>query len=599
MNIEQCVNEIETIINSDEQNRCFFIDGDWGIGKTFGVKEKFKEAIYISLFGIDSKDALNNSFENELLNISLINNDDGKNLLNTTTDIISNISNEKLNNNDVKNKKSFLRLISTLNVLPKFLDLISLIRNIYVSMKDISNKVIIIDDIERAKLDLVVIEGFVDYLINNKKAKVILIGNLKQYETENNKEKEIAKLKDKLTDIYFFINEISNETICKVLEIKLDNDTNILKFIASNEIKNLRVMQKAKKAYHHIKKMGLSEDDEFDVDNLLKMVILDIYNTDIRDSLLVNNNNKVQSIGDKKDGSNIIESLVKNHLKSFVSYLDFKYYTPENLILSFRDMLKKKLIDGENIIISDINYQLKFIIEEYKDKPFKHMTNDEIKDFINDDKNDYFIDNISEFGNYLRRVDRIIEYNNNVGSFQENEKLMQKYEERISSRSKELIDYILDNKKVFRHMLIGMFEMLNNKEMLKESFKKIIELKITNDVEENIYLINNNIDNKQLFKNINKLKSIIYCFDDISFKDKIAKIKFEIRDVVYDKVSEGNLVNIFNFLARNNFEYLAKVMHQFKNVCFNNISAKIVYRELLNRFETLEKEANGDTIKKV
>ena len=204
MNIEQCVNEIETIINSDEQNRCFFIDGDWGIGKTFGVKEKFKEAIYISLFGIDSKDALNNSFENELLNISLINNDDGKNLLNTTTDIISNISNEKLNNNDVKNKKSFLRLISTLNVLPKFLDLISLIRNIYVSMKDISNKVIIIDDIERAKLDLVVIEGFVDYLINNKKAKVILIGNLKQYETENNKEKEIAKLKDKLTDIYFF-----------------------------------------------------------------------------------------------------------------------------------------------------------------------------------------------------------------------------------------------------------------------------------------------------------------------------------------------------------------------------------------------------------
>ena len=42
-------------------------------------------------------------------------------------------------------------------------------------------------------------------------------------------------------------------------------------------------------------------------------------------------------------------------------------------------------------------------------------------------ENDYFIDNISEFGNYLRRVDRIIEYNNNVGSFQENEKLMQKY----------------------------------------------------------------------------------------------------------------------------------------------------------------------------
>lgn len=599
MNIEQCVNEIETVVNKDEQNRCFFIDGDWGIGKTYGVKEKFKEAIYISLFGIDSKDTLNNSFENELLNISLINNDDGKNILGTTSDIISSINNEKLDNKDVKNKNSVLKVISTLKVLSKFLDLVSLIRKIYVSMKDISNKVIIIDDLERTKLDLVVVEGFIDYLIKNRKANVILIGNLKQYEIEKNKDKEIAKLKDKITDICYCINEISNETICKILDIKPDTDKNILKFIASNTIKNLRVLRKTNKAYCHIKDMGISKDEEFDVDNLLKLVLLDIYNNDIIDSLLVKDDKKLQNIGDNKNSSNIIESLVENQIKSFVNYLDFKYYTPENLILSFRDTLKKKLIDGENITIDDVNYQLKFIIEEYKDKPFKHMTNDEIKDFINDDKNDYFIDNISEFGNYLRRVDRIIEYNNNVGSFQENEKLMQKYEERISNRSKELIEYVLYNKKVFRHMLIGMFEMLNNKEMLKDSFKKIITQEITNDVEENICLINNNIDNKQLFKIINKLKSIIYCFDDISFKDKIANIKFEIRDIVYDKVSEDNLINIFNFLAESNFEYLTKVMHQFKNKNFKNISAKIVCKELYNRFETLEKEVGRDTSTKV
>lgn len=116
MNIEQCVNKIETIINKDEQNRCFFIDGDWGIGKTFGVTGKFKEAIYISLFGIDSKDVLNDSFENELLNVSLISNDDGKNLLNTATDIVSNISNEKLDNKDAKNKNSFLKIISALKL---------------------------------------------------------------------------------------------------------------------------------------------------------------------------------------------------------------------------------------------------------------------------------------------------------------------------------------------------------------------------------------------------------------------------------------------------------------------------------------------------
>ena len=370
MNIEQCVNGIETIINSDVQNRCFFIDGDWGIGKTYGVKEKFKEAIYISLFGIDSKDALNNSFENELLNINLISNDNGKNLLNTTTDIISNINNDKLDNNDVKNKNTFLRIISTLNILTKFIDLLSIIRKICVSMKDISDKVIIIDDLERTKLDMVVVEGFIDYLINNRKAKVILIGNLKQYEiekskeNENNKEKEIAKLKDKLIDIYFYINEISDETICKILDIKPDKDDNILKFIASNEIKNLRVMQKAKKACCYIKEMGISKDEEFDVDNLLKLVLLDIYNNDIIDSLLVKDDKKLQNIGDNKNSSNIIESLVKNHIKSFVNYLDFKYYTPENLILSFQDTLKKKLIDGENITIEDVNYQLKLIIED-------------------------------------------------------------------------------------------------------------------------------------------------------------------------------------------------------------------------------------------
>ena len=165
--IDDLQNKIETFINNELDEYALAIDGYWGSGKTYAikqvikkyntnVKDKNKKMKYVSFNGINDL-----NFSNLNINSFSI-----SNILNIATLAIDNISNYNIFNpiyqlmGDKKEKVN---------------------KNI---------KILIFDDIERCQCDIDTILGFIDQ-IKNLGIKIIIILNSLEigiYNNENNQE---------------------------------------------------------------------------------------------------------------------------------------------------------------------------------------------------------------------------------------------------------------------------------------------------------------------------------------------------------------------------------------------------------------------------
>ncbi len=219
--------------------------GKWGSGKSWFMKDYIekhnkKEYLYISLNGITSNKEIEDKFFEQIHPIlaskgmkiagKII-----KGLLKTTVKI-----DIDGNNKEVVNLNSEMPEIN----LPDYL-------------KNIDDKKIIFDDLERCSISIQNILGYINQFVENNEFKVIIIGNEEEIiKLDKDKEKEIKKsyldIKEKIigrsfdvqTDfnlaIKSFIQEIKDVKIKKLLENKKELLEELFTSSSYNNLRHLR-----------------------------------------------------------------------------------------------------------------------------------------------------------------------------------------------------------------------------------------------------------------------------------------------------------------------------------------------------------------------
>lgn len=175
----EIIEVVKEYLNSNIYNYAVMIDGEWGSGKTYFIKnilmekieqdtisnssnnEKIKRIIYISLYGVNSTDDISNSIYLSIINESVDSNEKSKKARsfvneNRVARVISRIGIDFLKNKGVDYKQC--------------LDIIG--EAFY-----INNYVFVFDDLERCNCDINEVLGYINNLVEHDGIKVILVAN--------------------------------------------------------------------------------------------------------------------------------------------------------------------------------------------------------------------------------------------------------------------------------------------------------------------------------------------------------------------------------------------------------------------------------------
>ena len=218
-------------IRKENTEYAILIDGKWGVGKTFFIKNslkvklqkeikktcRYKGIIYMSLYGIKDITQLENKI------------------------IYSIMENGILSNNERKTSKMLINGAKTyINSLEKKDSIMDLIK----MFQEISKYIIIFDDLERCMISITELLGYINELIEHKNVKTILIANEdKMAEVESSyQNKEYYEIKEKLIGEVIYYNpniEIFLDYICDEEKEQL-----ISRIIKDNKYKIIEIMQK-------------------------------------------------------------------------------------------------------------------------------------------------------------------------------------------------------------------------------------------------------------------------------------------------------------------------------------------------------------------
>lgn len=208
---------------------CILINGCWGIGKTYAVKEALSEkdnVCQISMFGLSDAKQI---YHEVLFQLAMNNNKAGKvgEIAASFLDSISIISDK------VAKAKGILESITKER--EWFLLLTKEFQNFHY---------IVIDDLERAKenINFEEIFGIIDELKSCKYVKVILVAN-KDEMSKNNKN-ILDKFSEKVIDRTYDITERPQKVNWTDLKI---HSGFISELLEKHDVKNLRTLQKAQK----------------------------------------------------------------------------------------------------------------------------------------------------------------------------------------------------------------------------------------------------------------------------------------------------------------------------------------------------------------
>ena len=238
------------------------IDGDWGIGKTYLIKNKFiKEkkykTIYASVFGLNSTSELNLYILSEMNKVL--------GFLKKGYDILSGkdfgILSVSFQLPEVKNKSSF------------FLK--------HKSKKE--NIVIIIDDIERKSqnIDMNELMGFFETISNIENVELILIANTEKLSEED--KKCFNNYKEKIVEKIYNVDSYSNNAEKVIINNNLTNDLKISKIVENYfkkcNVNNLRTLKKCidfiKQNNNYISFNKLTEEQKVEIIELEICVVIE------------------------------------------------------------------------------------------------------------------------------------------------------------------------------------------------------------------------------------------------------------------------------------------------------------------------------------
>lgn len=236
--MEELLNKISKYVNNKKVKYAIMIDGEWGCGKTYFIKNKFvnncENAIYISLYGISSLEQLNEKIYHEIIKSKY-----------TTSKIVRFF--KKIWKKSIickvilaipyliiwLLKKIFILLRSLLWLITY--NIVNLKFNINISklkktdfngaielFSKINNYILVFDDLERSIIPFNEVLGYISELVENRDTKCIIISNEQEIDQINKKNYELKILtaiqisnnndKNDLNSIKNRVSELYDET---------------------------------------------------------------------------------------------------------------------------------------------------------------------------------------------------------------------------------------------------------------------------------------------------------------------------------------------------------------------------------------------------
>ncbi len=477
MKSEQICDIFEQLDNNNTYKK-IFINGAWGIGKSFYTNEYKKNhndnIVYVSLFGKNSFESIVNSLSKEFMKQLKGFKGIKRKVMKSVEKIQGSFSYKGISiNSPTINNKSLLEEYSEL-----------------LKKKDL---IIIMDDLERKSVNIPIedIMGLIEEFSLIEKVKIVIIGDETNI-NENEKEKW-NKFKEKIVEKEYKIDTFSEEAIESIVIKKLniyiseDNLKNYISdFLSKHRVKNLRTINKGINLFDEIVNNYLEQKYDESVNLIILKNCMSVSVEYTEQLYKPDENDK-----DSNDTFKLISYSTNLEMPSRIMFnyfnLDFAN-TRESSILEYVIKFYNTEISDE--VIEKFNNVLKNYVSAKKDKSIFYLSE---KDIINKLEKIYtsiesekykiktleeFIDDIYTVLNYNKRfslkynfdlisthVNNILftqyyniskdEYNNKIDEFNlvkykssELDEIVRVYNDRVSKKyTIDKIDYIIEKYK--------------------------------------------------------------------------------------------------------------------------------------------------------
>ena len=369
---ESIKNAIDVYIQEEKSDYAIMLNGPWGCGKTYFVKnelidylqdeledknkQKFKRNVfYISLFGISNLDELYNNIALQILNIKTTEYLDESNRGNNS---LLTEKSKKLIRSEA-NKHSWMAAVLNkgLKILPDSIN--SVISEIYKNKADFTKYIFVFDDVERCTIPYEVLLGFFDQVVDQNGAKAILVCNEKAIDSI-----EYQRFKEKVIGLTIDYDNDINKSFDSIINSYLDNSDcknyvveekeNILELFRAGDRSNLRtlifIIKRFKEIYNEILKIYEPCDTEKQyLDEFMKEVLLNI----VGSSILIKDKHQNNNFKEEK---RIIADVNFNENNEEKDYLKGRYFA-HKFVDEYLIKYNFNKDEVEHIIIEFLTYE--------------------------------------------------------------------------------------------------------------------------------------------------------------------------------------------------------------------------------------------------
>lgn len=218
-------------IEEDKYKSAILINGEWGSGKTFFITEKLSKVIkerikndgkyiYVSLYGVGNVEELSNKLYSEICSETLVK--------------LSGVEKEKIDTG-IKWIPKLLYFTKFIPFIKNYNSIKKIMAPIIKEIAKIKKCVVVFDDIERCKIDIYELFGYINELVEHNEVKAILVANEEKISDKENKYNEI---KEKLVGITIMYKPEFNLSYEHIIDTYL-KETNLKEYLKNEKQKTL------------------------------------------------------------------------------------------------------------------------------------------------------------------------------------------------------------------------------------------------------------------------------------------------------------------------------------------------------------------------